>query len=65
MFLDIIHRHVFIWEHNFSETGFPLCLQVKPTQLGPIDRATSYLWTPAPTRDRVYNLSTAQIICES
>jgi hypothetical protein len=30
--------------HNVSETGF--CLQVGPTQLGPISRAGSYLWTP-------------------
>jgi hypothetical protein len=46
MFLDIIHRPVFIEKHgpvyfseyNVSETGFCLRLQVKPTQLGPIDR---------------------------
>jgi hypothetical protein len=42
MFLDIIHRRVcikkhrplYISKHNVSETGFCLCLQVKPTQLG-------------------------------
>jgi hypothetical protein len=45
MFLDIIHRPVYISEHNISETGFCLPPQVKPTQLGPIDRASSYLWT--------------------
>jgi hypothetical protein len=51
MFLDIIHRIVFclkirplyISKHNVSETGFYLRLQVKPTQLGPIDRASPYL----------------------
>jgi hypothetical protein len=30
-------------KHNISETGFYLRLQVKPTQLGPIDRANPYL----------------------
>jgi hypothetical protein len=48
MFLDIIHRPDFIWnqrpvyfsKHNVSETGFCVCLQIKPTQLGPIDRAS-------------------------
>jgi hypothetical protein len=42
MFLDIIHhpvsiskhRFVYISKHNVSETGFCLCLHVKPTQLG-------------------------------
>jgi hypothetical protein len=38
VFLDIIHRPVFI----VSESGFCLRLQVEPTQLGPIDRASSY-----------------------
>jgi hypothetical protein len=32
-------------KHNVSETGFCLRLQVKPTQLGPIDRASPYLRT--------------------
>jgi hypothetical protein len=56
MFLDNIHRPVFIYKHrlvytskhNISETGFCLSLQVKPTQLGPIDRASPYLRTPVP-----------------
>jgi hypothetical protein len=34
---------VYISKHNFSETGFYLRLQVKPTQLGPIDRVNSHL----------------------
>jgi hypothetical protein len=46
MFLDNIHRRVFIQKHryvyftkhNVLETGFCLRLQVKLTQLGPIDR---------------------------
>jgi hypothetical protein len=46
MFLDIIHRPVYISKHNVSETGFCLRLQVKPTQLGAIDRARPYLRTP-------------------
>jgi hypothetical protein len=35
----------FYLKHNISETGFSLCLQVKPNQLGPIVRASPYLWT--------------------
>jgi hypothetical protein len=31
-------------KHNVSETGFCLHLQVKPTQLGPMNRASPYLW---------------------
>jgi hypothetical protein len=30
-------------KHNVSDTGFSLLLQAKPTQLGPIDRASPYL----------------------
>jgi hypothetical protein len=40
MFLDINSRPVFYLKHNVSETGFCLRLQVKPTQLGPIDRTS-------------------------
>jgi hypothetical protein len=52
MFLDIIHRlvfmqkhrHVYFSKHNVSETGFCLRLQVKhTTQLDLIDRASPYL----------------------
>jgi hypothetical protein len=43
MFLDITHRPVYISKHDVSETGFCLRLHVKPTQLGPINRATHYL----------------------
>jgi hypothetical protein len=32
---------LFMFQSNISETGFFLRLQVKPTQLGPIDRANS------------------------
>jgi hypothetical protein len=49
IFLDIIHRPIYILEHNGSETGFCLHLQVKPTHLGPTDRASPYLQTPVPT----------------
>jgi hypothetical protein len=46
MFLDIIHRPVYFLKdrpayfskHNVSETGFCSRPEVKPTQLGPIDR---------------------------
>jgi hypothetical protein len=50
MLLDIIRRSVlskntvlFIFQHNVSETRFCLRLQVKPIQLGPIDRASPRL----------------------
>jgi hypothetical protein len=38
---------LFILQNNVSEPGFFLRLQVKPTQLGPIDRARFYLKTEA------------------
>jgi hypothetical protein len=44
----IEHRPIFISIHNVSETGFCLLFQVKPTQFGPIDRASPYLRTPVP-----------------
>jgi hypothetical protein len=42
------NRPVYFSKHNVSETGFFLRLQVKPTQFGPIDRASAYLRTPVP-----------------
>jgi hypothetical protein len=53
MLLDIIQGPVFI-KNNVSETGFCLFVQVEPSQLVPIDRASPYLWTLAPTHNRVY-----------
>jgi hypothetical protein len=44
MFLDIIII-LFILQNNVSETGFCRHLQLKPTQLGPINRASPYLRT--------------------
>jgi hypothetical protein len=38
--LDNIHRPVFYLKHVVSKTGFCLGLQGKPTQVGPIDRAS-------------------------
>jgi hypothetical protein len=54
-------------KRNFSETAFCLRLQVEPTQLSPVDRASPYLRTPAPTQARIYEYkpSTAQTIYES
>jgi hypothetical protein len=44
--LDNIHRPVFYLKHNVSEIGFCLRFQVEPTQLSPIDRASSFcLWS--------------------
>jgi hypothetical protein len=60
------HCPVYIRKHKVSETA--ICrrlLQVKPIQLGPVDRASLYLWTPVPAQSRVYKPSTAQTICES
>jgi hypothetical protein len=45
MFLDITRRPVYISKHDVSETGFCLRLQVKSSNLGPIDRANLYLQT--------------------
>jgi hypothetical protein len=42
------HSPVYISKHNVSETGFCLRHHVKPTQLGPIDRASPYLRTSVP-----------------
>jgi hypothetical protein len=36
MFLDIFHRPVFISNHDVSETGFCLRIQVEDTQLSPV-----------------------------
>jgi hypothetical protein len=46
MSLDIVHRPVYISEHSASETGLYLLFQVKPTHLGPIDRADPYVRAP-------------------
>jgi hypothetical protein len=51
LFLDIIQRTVFCLKHNVSETEFCFRLQVEPTQLGPIDRASPYLRAPAQAQD--------------
>jgi hypothetical protein len=49
VFLDIIHRPVIflllLLFHNIPETEFCLCLQIKHTQLGPIDGASPYIRT--------------------
>jgi hypothetical protein len=37
---------------NVSETVLCLLLQVEPTQLSPIDRASPYLGTPAPSQSQ-------------
>jgi hypothetical protein len=41
--LDIIHRPGFHFKHRVMEIGFCLRLQVKPTELAPVDRATVHL----------------------
>jgi hypothetical protein len=53
-FLDIIRRPFYFSKRNVSETRFCLSFQLKPTQLGPIDRAGHYLRTPvAATRSGI------------
>jgi hypothetical protein len=37
----------------------------RATLLGPINRASPYLWASAPSQDRIYKPSTAQPICNS
>jgi hypothetical protein len=51
MFLEVIHRPVCVCisKQNVSETGFCLRLQVKPTQLDPINRASPYFRTTVPS----------------
>jgi hypothetical protein len=44
---DIIHRPVFYLKHKVSDTGVCLRVQVKPTQFGPMHRASLCLRTPA------------------
>jgi hypothetical protein len=38
-------RSPYFSKHNVSETGLCLCLQVKPTQLSPVDRVSPHLRT--------------------
>jgi hypothetical protein len=47
--LDIIHRSVFYLKHSILETGFCLRLEVEPTQLFSIDRASPF---PVQSQDR-------------
>jgi hypothetical protein len=41
-FLYLKRHPVYFSKHNVSETGLILRLQLKPTQLGPIDRGSHY-----------------------
>jgi hypothetical protein len=51
--MDRINRSPFYLKHEVSETGF--CLQVEPTQLGQIDRASFCLLTGS--EERVTDIS--------
>jgi hypothetical protein len=52
-FLDIIHYSVCYLKSMIQRLDSGSILrQKKPTQLGPVDRASSYLWTLEPTEDR-------------
>jgi hypothetical protein len=43
--LDVIHRPVFYLKHDVSETEFCLCLQVRTTEIGRIEKAELCLRT--------------------
>jgi hypothetical protein len=68
MFLDIINRLVFclkcrpvyISKHNVSETGFCLRPQVKPTQLGSIDRDSPRTMDDVQEHNNCTNLPSSQ-----
>jgi hypothetical protein len=47
---------LFIFQNNVSEAGFCLRLQIKPNQLGPIDRASPCLRTGDKDGDRIQSL---------
>jgi hypothetical protein len=48
---------LFVFQNSFSETGFCLRLQIKPTQLGPIDRASPYLRIECSLRNVVFDMA--------
>jgi hypothetical protein len=56
---------LFFYLKHVSETGFCLNLQVQAYSDGPINRASPYLWTPAPTQDRIYCINQAEHMCKS
>jgi hypothetical protein len=47
--MDFFYHNFICLKHYVSETGFCLHLQVEPTQVGPVDRASLYLRTQATT----------------
>jgi hypothetical protein len=54
--LDIIYRPVFCLNHNVSENGFCLRLQVEPTQFGLINKARLCLQSRSGDRNYLYLL---------
>jgi hypothetical protein len=44
--LSLFKMYCLCFKTQLLETGFYLCLQVKPTQLDQVDRASPYLRTP-------------------
>jgi hypothetical protein len=60
-----IIRSLYISKYKVSETGLFLRLQVKPTQLGSIDRAIPYLRTTVPAPRCSIQTRTAQTIYHS
>jgi hypothetical protein len=50
----MVHCMFLFKAYSVSETGFYLLLQLKSTQLGPIDRTSPCLREPASTQDWLY-----------
>jgi hypothetical protein len=50
-----MYHPVFYLKHYISESGFCLHLQVETTYLGPIDRASLYVWAPVKSQSHVTN----------
>jgi hypothetical protein len=48
------HTPLYISKYNVSATGLWLRRQVKPTQLGPIDKASPYLRRQNPVSETLY-----------
>jgi hypothetical protein len=61
--VDIIHRPAFYLKHDVSDTGFCLRLQVEPTHVGPIDRAS--VWPRKPATTRIVFIKSTQAVNES
>jgi hypothetical protein len=63
--LGIIHRPVFYLKHDVSETGFCLRLQVEPSQLVSVVRASLFLFPDSGSNThKMYKANTKLTTCE-